>query len=115
MIDELEKVILWHMDKYAIRTGLLFEDEVGKPVSSKHVSRKFQKLLKLYGKPENFMRVHDLRGEYIDIMHAADNPTEITSKEVGHRKTSTTSDIYTHLLDEHTKQCMQRFNAMFVD
>ena len=115
LVEELEKAILWHMEKFDIRTGLLFKDSTGKPVSSKHVSRKFQKLLKLYGKPENFMRVHDLRGEYIDIMHAAGNPTEITSREVGHSKTSTTSDIYTNLLDEHTKEAMKKFNAMFVD
>lgn len=48
-------------------------------------------------------------------MHAAGNPTEITSREVGHSKTSTTSDIYTNLLDEHTKEAMKKFNAMFVD
>jgi len=115
MIEELEKVVLWHMETFGIKTGLLFKDNVGKPVSSKYVSRKFKKLLELYGKPTNFMRVHDLRGEYVDIMHAAGNPTEITSKEVGHSKTSTTSDIYTNLLDEHIKLAMQRFNAMFVD
>lgn len=95
------EIIKWHIDTFNIKTGFLFLDSTkNKPVSAKWVSRKFKKLLILCGYEENYCRVHDLRGQYVDIQHAVGTPTEQISREVGHKRTSTTSDIYTEILAE---------------
>ena len=94
------QVIMWHMNEYGITEGFLFKDAVGNPISSKWMSRKFKKLLECNGFEEDFMRVHDLRGQYIDMRHASGISTEYTANEVGHSNTSTTSNIYTELLLE---------------
>jgi len=45
------------------------------------------------------MRLHDLRGQYVDIMHVCGIPTEYISRQVGHSSTVITSNIYTQILD----------------
>lgn len=93
-------IIKWHIRKYEIFTGFLFKDSIGQPVSAKWVSRKFKNLLKLNGYPEDFCRVHDLRGQYVDIMKAIGISTSYISREVGHSRTSTTDMYYTQILEE---------------
>lgn len=94
-------IVKWHIDTFNIKSGFLFPDATKtKPVSAKWVARKFKKLLIICGYEEDFCRVHDLRGQYVDIQHAVGTPTEQISREVGHKRTSTTSDIYTQILAE---------------
>ena len=102
------EAIKWHMETYNIKAGLLFPDSNGNPVSAKWVTRRFRRLLLLNDYPEDFCRVHDLRGQYVDIQHSVGTPTEQISKEVGHSRTATTSDIYTQILDEVPKEMNNR-------
>ena len=46
------------------------------------------------------MRVHDLRGQYIDLGHKLGLPTVYLSRQVGHARTSTTTDIYSQILED---------------
>lgn len=96
----MSTILKWHIQEFHISSGLLFKDINNKPVSAKWVSRKFKKLLNQNGYDENYCRVHDLRGQYVDIMHSCGIPTEYISREVGHSNTATTSNIYTQILDE---------------
>lgn len=96
----MSAILKWHIQEFHISSGLLFKDINNKPVSAKWVSRKFKKLLNQNGYDENYCRVHDLRGQYVDIMHSCGIPTEYISREVGHSNTATTSNIYTQILDE---------------
>lgn len=106
------KIIMWHMKKYSINTGFLFPATNGNPVSAKWVSRRFRRLLTLNNYSEDFCRVHDLRGQYVDVQHAMGAPTEHISKEVGHSRTSTTSDIYTQILAEVPKEMNNRMDRI---
>ena len=63
----------------------------------------FKNLLELNGYPRDFCRVHDLRGQYVDVMKALGAPTSHISRERGHSRTSTTDDIYTQILNEIPK------------
>lgn len=104
------KIIKWHLEYFNIEDGLLFKDSNGNPVSAKWVSRRFRKLLSTNNYPENYIRVHDLRGQYVDIQHLIGAPTEHIAKEVGHSRTSTTSDIYTQILSEVPKEMNNRMD-----
>lgn len=99
--DSVGKIIKWHIKKNAIFQGLLFKSsKVEKPVSPRWVKLKFNKLLKLSGYQENYMRVHDLRGQFVDLLHTLGLPVVYISREVGHSRTSTTNDIYSEVMSE---------------
>ena len=112
---QLLSIVKWHIDKFNIKEGLLFKDTTGrKPVSAKWISRKFRKLLTLNGYDENFCRVHDLRGQFVDIMHYLGVTTEYIAREVGHSNVTTTSKIYTQILNEvHTEANNKMDNILF--
>lgn len=109
------QVIKWHIKAFNIKSGFLFPDKNGNPVSAKWVSRKFKKLLVFCGYEENFCRVHDLRGQYVDMQHAVGTPTEQIAREVGHIKTSTTSDIYTQILAEVPVEMNRRMDERLLN
>jgi len=58
----------------------MFKPEQGGLMYAKWIERRFAKLLTLCGYDENSYRVHDLRGQYVDIMHLCNVPTEYISR-----------------------------------
>lgn len=95
------KILKWHIRKNEIFSGLLFKGKDGiNPVSANWINSQFDKLLVLANLPPDYMRVHDLRGQYVDIMHAFGMPDVYISRRVGHARTSTTNDIYTAILSD---------------
>ncbi len=108
--DELNEIIKWHRKKYNIFSGFLFKGKGNNPVSQKTINRRFKELLKMCGYPENYMRVHDLRGEYVDIMNSAGVPVPFISKNIGHARTSTTNDIYTSILNSVKEDSMKKLS-----
>ena len=46
----------------------MFKPEQGGLMYAKWIERRFTKLLTLCGYEENFCRVQDLRGQYVDIL-----------------------------------------------
>lgn len=94
-------ILKWHIRKKEIFSGYLFRGKNKiKPVSPNWVNAQFDKLLIACGYPSNYMRVHDLRGQFVDIQHALGLPTVYISRQVGHARTSTTNDIYSSILQE---------------
>ncbi len=108
--DMTVDIIKWHIQTYNIKQGFLFKDTNGNPVSATWVRRKFIKLLELNGYTRDYCRVHDLRGQYVDLMHSCGIPTEYISRQVGHSNTSTTSNIYTQILKEVPLEANKRMD-----
>ena len=99
--DMVYRVIQWHIKKYNIpQDDFLFRAEEGGNIYAKWVERRFQKLLKFCGYPDDFCRVHDLRGQFVDIMHLIGVPIAHTSRQVGHSDTKITNREYTQILNE---------------
>lgn len=112
--DELNSILQWHIKKFKIFSGFLFKGKNNMPVSENWVRARFQTLLELCGYPKNYMRAHDLRGEYVDLMNSAGVPVPFISRQLGHKRTSTTNDIYTEILNEVKSEAMQKLgNIMF--
>ena len=44
--------------------------------------------------------MHDLSGQYVDIMHVLGAPIAHTSRQVGHSDTKITNSTYTQILNE---------------
>ena len=105
--------LIVHINTYGIIAGFLFKGKGNNPISPTWVRKQFRKLLIKCGYSEDFCRVHDLRGQYVDIMKAVGTPTSQIAKEVGHTRTSTTDDIYTEILAEVPKESIRKINAIF--
>ncbi len=110
---ELNEILKWHRRKFNIFSGLMFRGKNNNPVSENWVRARFQKLLELCGLPKNYMRVHDLRGEYVDLMNSAGVPIKFISRNIGHARTSTTNDIYTEIFQSVETDAMQKLGNMF--
>ena len=44
--------------------------------------------------------MHDLRGQYVDILHLCNVPTSYISRQVGHSNSYITETVYTQILKE---------------
>ena len=83
----------------------MFTDEIGRPLTSFHVSRRFRKLLHLAGLPP--MRYHDLRHGAASLMAAQGVPARVAMEILGHAQISTTMNIYTHIAPELQKDAAE--------
>ncbi len=81
--------------------GLAFTDEIGRPLTSFHISRRFKDLLQLAGLPS--MRYHDLRHGVASLMAAQGVPAKVAMEILGHAQISTTLNVYTHIAPELQK------------
>ena len=111
--DKVYGIIQWHIKTFNIPfNDFLFRADKGGMLYAKWVERKFEKLLELCGYDEKFCRVHDLRGQYVDIMHLCDVPTEYISRQVGHTNPIVTSKAYTQILNELPIEANQRMDEV---
>ncbi len=107
----LADVLKWHIRKYNIFSGLMFKGKDGiRPVSDQWVRKQFKQLLVRCGYPADYMRLHDMRGEYVDIMHQNNAPLVFISRSVGHKRTSTTNDIYSTILNKVKTDAMEKLD-----
>ena len=111
--EELNPILQWHIRKYQIFSGFLFKGkDKTRPISPNWINDRFDNLLTLCGYNKNYMRIHDLRGEYVDIMNKAGVPIPFISRQLGHARTSTTNDIYTSILNEVKNDAMEKLGNM---
>ena len=93
----------WEGDTWG---ALVFADPLGRPLTSFHVSRRFNKLLSCAGLPN--MRYHDLRHGAASIMAAQGVSARTAMEILGHSQISTTLEIYTHVAPELQKEATER-------
>ena len=93
----------WEGDAWG---GLVFSDERGRPLTSFHVSRRFNRLLNNAGLPK--MRYHDLTHGAASIMAAQGVSARVAMEILGHAQISTTMNIYTHIAPELQKEAADR-------
>ena len=87
----------------------MFSDELGRPLTPFHVSRRFKKLLNLAGLPS--MRYHDLRHGAASLMAAQGVSARVAMEILGHADIATTMNIYTHIAPELQKDASDRVAA----
>ena len=99
--NKVYDIIQWHIKYFGINhTDFMFKPEQGGLIYAKWIERRFAKLLTLCGYEEKFCRVHDLRGQYVDIMHLCKVPIVYISGQVGHSSPKVTVNSYTQILSE---------------
>ena len=87
----------------------MFTDEIGRHLTSFHVSRRLSKLLHLVGLPP--MRYHDLRHGAASLMAAQGVSARTAMEILGHAQISTTMNTYTHIAPELQKDAAERISS----
>lgn len=74
----------------------IFTNEVGRPIFPSSITQWMGKFIKRTGLPPAC--VHSLRHTYASLLIADKTPLVVVASNLGHAQTSTTSDIYSHVI-----------------
>ena len=83
----------------------IFTNEVGRPMFPTSITQWMGKFIKWTGLPPAC--VHSLRHTYASLLIAEGTPLVVVSSNLGHAQTSTTSDIYSHVIAAAEAQAAQ--------
>lgn len=88
----------------------IFADKFGNPLESKRPNRNFQSVLKsIHIKPIKF---HSLRHTYATRLFEQNVPIKTVQKLMGHKDSSTTLDIYTHVMPSEKIKAVEKINNL---
>lgn len=89
----------------------IFTNEVGRPMFPTSITQWMGKFIKRTGLPKSC--VHSLRHTYASLLIADKTPLVIVANNLGHAQTSTTSNIYSHVIasaEAKAAEVMDRFS-----
>ena len=86
--------------------GFVFSSKNGTQIIPKCLFSHFKRTLKQLGLPD--IRFHDLRHTCASLMYEANIPEGLISKMLGHKKVSTTMDIYTHFRRQNLAEAARK-------
>ncbi|HTZ65737.1 MAG TPA: tyrosine-type recombinase/integrase [Solirubrobacteraceae bacterium] len=84
---------------------------VGRPLSPRMVTRVFRRYAQRAGLPES-IRLHDLRHTAITNAIGQGEDILLVSAFAGHAKTSTTVDVYGHLMPDRVREAAKRMHSI---
>jgi integrase len=94
--EQLASLGAWPAD--GPEAGLVFTDEVGRPLHPAWITRRFIALGEGAELPR--IRLHDLRHSAATLLLRAGTPVHVVSQRLGHASSSITLDVYAHALDD---------------
>ena len=95
-------------DAWADQDGRVFTTELGAPLFPDSVTQWFGKFVAWSGLPK--VTVHSLRHTYATLMISDGAPLVVVSKQLGHAQTSTTANIYAHVIASAQARAMETFD-----
>lgn len=100
-------------DAWEDKDGRVFTSDTGRPMFPDSVSQWFTKFVRRTGLPQ--VTVHSLRHTYASLMIADGTPLVVVSHKLGHAQTSTTANIYAHVIasaEERATHTFDRFDDL---
>lgn len=97
-------------DRWKDKDGRIFTSEEGTPLHPDSLSKWFRDFCNANG--FEGIHIHSLRHSYASLMIADGTPLVVVSKRMGHAQTSTTANIYAHVIrsaDETASQITEKF------
>lgn len=95
-------------DAWRDKDDRIFTNDEGAPMFPDSVTQWFTKFVKRTGLPK--VTVHSLRHTYASLMIADGTPLVIVSHNLGHAQTSTTSNIYSHVIAAAEAKAAEAFD-----
>jgi len=97
--NKVMNVLKDHKRNCKILSEFVFTNQAGNLHNSRNLmNRRFKKLLEIMFKDKNYMRFHDLRGTYVDILLSKGVPLKYIQKQLGHANFLTTMNSYSELI-----------------
>ena len=91
-------------------SGLVFTDELGRPLNPQTILRRFQKLSTDAGLPP--CRLHSIRHAHATALLEAGVPIEVVSKRLRHADISTTLGLYAHTTKKLDREVAEKAGAV---
>lgn len=88
--------------------GRVFTNDFGAPIFPTSITQWFSKFVKRCGLPK--VSVHSLRHTCASLMISDGVPLVAVSKQLGHAQTSTTANIYTHVIQATEARAAHTFD-----
>ncbi len=102
-----------HIKTLNSNTNLLFPNSAGKYFNPENIRNRFwKKLLDSYGIKKR-IRLHDLRGSYIDLIIASGLSGKFAQNQAGHEDWNTTYNIYAQNSKDGVNDAMEKLNNLF--
>lgn len=102
-------------DAWRDKDGRIFTTDDGAPMFPDSITKWFSSFVKRTGLPK--VTVHSLRHTYASLMIADGVPLVVVSHQLGHAQTSTTANIYAHVIasaEAKAAQTFDKFNDIVV-
>lgn len=113
IFDELAEILKDHILSLNNTNPLLFPNKVGKYLHANNLRRRFwYPLLKLCGINKR-VRLHDLRGSYIDMTLSSGLSIKFTQNQAGHSKSETTLNIYAQNNKDMINNAQEKIDNIF--
>jgi integrase len=109
--EDLAKVLREYIP--TVKGSILFPNEIGGYINANNFRKRFwNKLLKKCNINKR-VRLHDLRGSYIDMTLSSGLSVKFTQNNVGHARTETTTNIYARNNDDMINNAKEVINNIF--
>ena len=113
--DDLKEVLEKHIETLSPDNPILFPNTKGGYIDAHNFRKRvFYKLLKLCGITKR-VRLHDLRGSYIDTTISSGLSIKFTQNNVGHARAETTTNIYARNNSDMINKAKIVLNSIFSD
>lgn len=115
IFKDLAEILKSHIQTLEKNNPLLFPNRAGNYLSSANLPRRFwHPLLKLCGIKKR-VRLHDLRGSYIDMVLSTGLSIKFAQNQVGHSKSETTLNIYARNNSDMITKATDQIETIFVE
>ncbi len=113
LFDELKQEIKKHIEMSDNTCKILFPNKSGNYIDAANFRKRiFYNLLKIC-KINKRVRLHDLRGSYIDMSLSSGLSVKFAQNQVGHARAETTLNIYARNNKDMIKSAMTTLNGIF--
>lgn len=102
-------------DQWEDKDGRVFTSLFGAPIHPDTITSWFKSFIRKHNFPD--VHFHSLRHTYASLMIADGTPLVVVSRRLGHAQVSTTSNIYSHVIqsaDEKAAQISDKFSESFL-
>lgn len=87
----------------------VFTSDSGAPIFPDSITQWFTQFVRSSGFPDG-ITIHSLRHTYASLMIADGTPLIVVSRQLGHAKTSTTNNIYAHVIKSAEAKALEVFD-----
>ena len=113
LFDELKEVLYEHIQTLKPNNPLLFPSKAGTYLRGENFRKRvFYKLLELCGINKR-VRLHDLRGSYIDMVLSSGLSVKFAQNQVGHARSETTLNVYARNNNDMILSATNQLNTIF--